>query len=204
MPREDRRFSALIASSVRDFADELQLGEPEVRNVLFRMIQAGQHQGRRAATARQELARTLGPSFADFDLVPDATVRQARRLATLRRSLLAQGALPTTAIAEGRGMKPSTARTWLSRQRKAHRLFTVNLDGETVVPAFLLDDAFEPRDAARPAIEALRSAGEDGWALWAWFATPSAWLGGQIPADVLATDPGKVAESARRRAAASA
>jgi len=45
---------------------------------------------------------------------------------------------------------------------------------------------------------------EDGWALWAWFATPSAWLGGRIPSELLGTDPQLVAESARQRAAAAA
>jgi hypothetical protein len=45
---------------------------------------------------------------------------------------------------------------------------------------------------------------EDGWALWAWFATPSSWLGGRVPADVLETEPEVVAEAARQRAAAAA
>ncbi len=77
-------------------------------------------------------------------------------------------------------------------------------EGETLVPAFLLDDQFEPRSAAQEPIRLLREAGEDGWALWAWFATPSAWVGGRVPAELLTTAPELVAESARQRAAAAA
>ena len=66
------------------------------------------------------------------------------------------------------------------------------------------DQRPEPRPAAQEAISVLHEAGEDGWALWAWFATPSAWLGGRIPADLLATDPDRVTATARQRAAAAA
>ena len=72
------------------------------------------------------------------------------------------------------------------------------------MPAFLLDDEFEPRSEVQEPIRALREAGEDGWALWAWFATPSPWVGGRVPAELLVTAPELVAESARQRAAAAA
>lgn len=101
-------------------------------------------------------------------------------------------------------MTPNNVRQWISRHRKSHRLFTVTHEGETLVPAFLLDEELDPKPGPQAAIEALRRVGEDGWALWAWFATPSAWLGGRVAAEVLATDPELVAESARQRAAAAA
>jgi hypothetical protein len=197
------RFAELVADAFRSVAGEMDLPESELRSVLYRMIQAGLLQERRAQDARHQLAQALEGSFAEIDsIVPGATVEQARRLARLRTSLLSQGAFPTATIAAARGLTPSAARTWISRQRAAHRLFTVSHHGETLVPAFLLDERFELREEPRPAIEALRRAGEDGWALWAWFATPSAWLGGRVPTEVLATDPPSVWESARQRAAA--
>jgi hypothetical protein len=199
---ENKRFARLIIDALRGVSEDFGLPESEVRNVLYRMVQAGRLQERRAPDARAELAHALEPSLVDLDPVTNATVDQARRLANLRTSLLGQGAIPTSAIATARGTTASTTRTWISRQRKAYRLFTVSHQGETMVPAFLLDEAFEPRDESRPAIEALRNAGEDGWALWAWFATPSAWLGGRVPVAVLLTDPERVGEIARRRAAA--
>lgn len=200
-PTDSDRYAILVAGAVHSIALEMGVPESEVRNVLYRIVRAGRAQGRRAPGARAELGRALGPSMVDLDLVPEATVQQARRLASLRGALLGQGAFSTSAIAEGRCMSPSAVRTWLSRQRKTDRLFTVSHEGETLVPAFLLDELLEPRDPLRPAISTLRGAGEDGWALWAWFATPSPWLGGQVPVLVAEHDPERVAEAAQRRAA---
>lgn len=204
MTAEQQRFSVMLAEAIRSLAVDIDIPESKVRNLLYRLVQSGLLQERRAPEARKELARTLGPSLADVDNVPYATVEQARRLATLRTSLLRQGAFSTATIAKARNMTPNNARQWISRHRRAHRLFTVTHDGETLVPAFLLDEALDPKPAPRAAIEALRQAGEDGWALWAWFAMPSAWLGGRPPAEVLATEPERVAEGARQRAAAAA
>ena len=204
LPVEQQRFALLVAEALHGVVDEVDVSESEVRNVLLRLVRAGLRQERRAPAARTELARVLGPSLADVDPVPHATVEQARRLAALRASLLQRGAFSTAAIAEARGTSPNNARQWISRHRRSHRLFTVTQEGETLVPAFLLDEEMEPKPEAQEAIEALRGAGEDGWALWAWFAMPSAWLNGRAPADVLATDPKLVAESARQRAASAA
>lgn len=204
LPVEQQRFAVLLTEAVRSVADEIDVPESKVRNLLYRLVQAGLLQERRAPEARKDLARALGPSLADLDPVPYATVEQARRLAALRSSLLREGAFSTAAIAEARGITPNNARQWISRHRKSHRLFTVTHEGETLVPAFLLDEELEPKPEPQEAIEALRQVGEDGWALWAWFATPSAWLGGRVPAEVLAADPERVAESARQRAAAAA
>lgn len=136
--------------------------------------------------------------------MPYATVEQARRLSAPRASLLRQGALTTALLADARGLTPNNARQRVSRHRKAHRIFTVMRDGEALVPAFLLDADFEPRSEAQEPIRLLRAAGEDGWALWAWFATPSAWVGGRVPAELLGTAPELVAQSAQQRAAAAA
>jgi hypothetical protein len=204
VPLDQQRFALLMVEAFRDVAGESEMSETEVRNLIYRVLQSGLLQERRASSARGDLARALGPSLADVDPVPYATVEQARRLAALRATLLRGGALSTAAIANARGITANNARQWVSRNRKAHRIFTVTHDGETLVPAFLLDDEFEPRSEAQEPIRLLREAGEDGWALWAWFATPSAWVGGRVPAELLATAPELVAESARQRAAAAA
>lgn len=201
---DQQRFALILTEAVSELADEIDAPESQVRNLLSRLVHAGLLQQHRAPEARRELARTLGPSLADLDPVPHATVEQARRLAGLRASLLHGGAFSTTAIADARAITPNNARQWISRHRKAHRLFTVTHEGETLVPAFLLDESIEPKPEAQAPIKALRTAGEDGWALWAWFATPSAWLGGRVPAQLLSTDPDLVAQGASRRAAAAA
>ena len=204
LPLEKQRFAVLLTDAIRDVASDVHVSEAFVRSLLYRLVQAALLQEQRAPEARQELARALGPSLAYLDPVPYATVEQARRLAGLRASLLRQGAFSTAALAEARGITANNARQWISRHRRSHRLFTVTHEGETLVPAFLLDEGLEPKVETQEAIKALRDAGEDGWALWAWFATPSPWLGGRVPAEVLATDPELVAESARQRAAAAA
>ena len=203
-PLEQQRFALLMVDAFRTVRRESEMSETEVRNLIYRVLQSGLLQERRASEARSDLAKALGPSLADVDPVPYATVEQARRLAALRATLLRGGALSTAAIATARGITANNARQWVSRNRKAHRIFTVTYEGETLVPAFLLDDEFEPRSEAQEPIRLLREAGEDGWALWAWFATPSAWVGGRVPAELLATAPELVAESARQRAAAAA
>ena len=204
VPLEQQRFALLMADAFRTVAGESEMSETEVRNLIYRVLQSGLLQERRASEARSDLAKALGPSLADVDPVPYATVEQARRLAALRATLLRGGALSTAAIATARGITANNARQWVSRNRKAQRIFTVAYEGETLVPAFLLDDEFEPRSEAHEPIHLLRDAGEDGWALWAWFATPSAWVGGRVPAELLATAPELVAQSARQRAAAAA
>lgn len=204
LPLEQQRFALWLTEALRGVAEEADLSESEARNLLYRLVQTGLLQERKAPEARRELARALGPSLADLDPVPYATVEQARRLSALRASLLRQGALSTTAIAEGRGMTPNNARQWISRHRRSQRLFTVTHEGETLVPAFLLNQELGPKPSATAAIKALRDAGEDGWALWAWFASPTAWLGGSVPAEVLDTDPELVVKSALQRAASAA
>jgi len=201
LPFEHQRFALHLVDAFEAVADESEMSQTEVRNLVYTVLQAGLLQERRAPAARHDLAKALGPSFADFNPVPYATVEQARRLAALRTSLLREGALSTNAIADARGITPNNARQWVSRNRKAHRIFTVTHEGETLVPAFLLDGEFEPRAEAQDPIRLLREAGEDGWSLWAWFATPSAWVGGRIPAELLRTAPELVTESARQRAA---
>lgn len=201
---EGQRVASLLAESLGDVAAEVGITESDARNILSRLLQAGLLQERKAPEARRQLAQVLEPSLTEIDPVPRATVDQARRLAELRASLLRRGALTTSALAEARGITPNNARQWISRHRRAHRIFTVTHEGETLVPAFLLDDAFEPNPSAAAAIAPLRAAGEDGWALWTWFASPSAWLGGRVPSEVLTIDPEAVAVAAKRRAAAAA
>ena len=196
------RFALLLVDAIDEASEAKGLDPSEVRRYVHRLVEGGALQERKAPQARRDLARALGPSLVDIDPIPYATIEQARRLAELRAALLRSGAYTTGAIANARGITANNARQWISRHRREGRLFSVTHEGETLIPAFLLDERLEPRGESQPAISALRGVGEDGWALWAWFATPSSWLGGRVPAELLSTEPKVVAEAAYQRAAA--
>ena len=79
-----------------------------------------------------------------------AAVMNAVRLREFRQSLADRGAFTVDDLARGLGMKRGTAQKWLERHVKAGRLFTVKVDGRVLVPASLLDEAFDPIEAWEP------------------------------------------------------
>lgn len=135
----------------------------------------------------------------EFDPTPQETVEQARRLAAHRQGLLASGAFTIKALRTMRGdARESATRTWLTRRRQDHALFTVERDGTTYLPAFELSADGELRGGVKGVLDALVPAGFGGWELWTWFASPSTWLDGRIPAEHLDVDPDAVASAAQR------
>jgi len=154
----------------------------------------------REVTIGDDLLTQLVPGRDEYDFVPYGVIEQAKRIARLRTSLLEGGAFTTSTLAEGREQSVAAARQWLHRARRRHEIFTVTHDGETVVPAFLLDSTLRPRTVFAGAIKVLTTVGEDGWALWAWFVTPSSWLDGAVPAELALAEPDLVTDAARRRA----
>ncbi|HEV7722296.1 MAG TPA: hypothetical protein VGO60_13480 [Iamia sp.] len=154
----------------------------------------------REVSIRDELLTQLVPGRDEYDFIPHGAIEQAKRIARLRTQLLEGGAFTTSALAEGRDQAVAATRQWLHRARRRHEIFTVTHDGETIVPAFLLDPTLHPRKAYAGAIEALTAVGEDGWALWAWLTTASSWLDGAVPAELALTEPDLVTDAARRRA----
>lgn len=152
------------------------------------------------ATNFDQLVDSMMPSAQALHKSSEAIVEAARRRATLRTQLLASGALSYPALARGRSMSSANVRQWVRRARERHELFTVEHQGETFVPAVVLDEDLSPRREYRPVIEALTKAGEDGWGLWAWLVFPSPWLDGAVPAEVLESDPERVVAAAEARA----
>jgi len=158
---------------------------PEIQGVLATLIGRAVEQGARADERRADLIERLLTDPSLLDPIPHATVAQARRIASRRNQLLASGAWSIAALTEARGAQRSSVRTWVTRQRAAGRIFTVSAGGETDVPALLLDDATDVHAGSERAVVPLRDAGMDPWALWVWFDSPSPWLDGDRPADVL-------------------
>jgi hypothetical protein len=175
------------------------VSEARLRSALTLLSAADRLRGDSADARRDLLVRAM--IVADLDPVPAATIGQARRLADHRGKLLASGAYTMAALTQLRAAaSESSTRTWLTRRRHAHELFSVTHDGATLVPAFQFDESAEPLPGLRPVLIALDEAGFEGWAVWTWFRATSGWLGGRRPVDLLASDPDRVAAAARHMA----
>ncbi len=160
----------------------------------------GELQVEQASGVRSALLKAM--VLSGIDPVPSATVAQAERLARQRGRLLASGAYSIEALRQLRGdAGASTTRTWLTRRRAAGELFSVTHDGQTLVPAFQIDVEGRPLAGMQTVLGELVSAQLGGWATWTWFTAASPWLGGDAPADLLASEIDRVALAARRFAA---
>lgn len=141
-------------------------------------------------------------SEARLELTPPAAVEQARRLAGRRRALLATPAYSYDTLREVRGdAKVSTTRTWVARMRDQHRLFTLQENGRTVIPALQLTSTGRPRPELTGMLRALLGSGVDGWSLWVWLTSSTPLLSGQTPIEVASTDTGRANRAAARFAA---
>jgi hypothetical protein len=136
---------------------------------------------------------------ANVELIPPASVEQARRLAILRKKLLSTPVFTTDTLGELRGdVNSSTTRTWISRARDRGALFTVKFEGKTIVPALQLSDSGAPRDEYAPVLAPLLEAEIDGWTIWTWLTSPTPLLSGRSPADLVSEAPERVSYAARR------
>lgn len=141
----------------------------------------------------------------EVSLIPPATLIQAQRLAAHRNALLATPVFTHETLSELRGnARPSSTRTWLTRRRDEHALFTVNVKGTTVIPAFQLDENGEPRPELQPIVSALQEGGIEGWSLWTWLTKPTSFLSGGVPEEVARTNPERALRAAQRFAPAPA
>lgn len=135
-----------------------------------------------------------------IDPVPHAAVANALRMRELRTQLLQSGAHNYESLAKGRNTTVEAARQFVSRARSKHQVITVQHEERTYVPQFLLDDALDPIPQFAPIIERQGEVGERGWAAWTWLVTPSSWLDGETPAElVLRGKPDPVYEAVARR-----
>ena len=153
--------------------------------------------------ARNNLVSTLNKAMltANMPVVPAATQRQIQRSAALNEELLSLGYETHETLAQKRQTSPSSARTWVSRLRNKHKLFTVKLDGQTLVPSVQLDDDGNLREDVSALVQPLSAAGLNGWSLWAWLCKPTGLLSGKVPFEVVTTNPKRAQKAADRYAA---
>jgi len=135
-----------------------------------------------------------------IDPVPHAAIANALRIRELRARLLESGAHNYESLATGRNCTVEAARQFVSRARNKHQLITVQHEERTFVPQFLLDDVLDPIPEFAPIIEGLAEVGERGWAAWTWLVTPSSWLDGDTPVELVrGGNPDAVYEAVARR-----
>ncbi|MGH3266688.1 MAG: hypothetical protein ACRDNS_32420 [Trebonia sp.] len=186
---------------VRDAADHVEITGLS-RDDVLRALELWSAAGGRQARARELLLGQLTQAMLDADVpaVPEATGRQVQRTAALCERLLRGGYDTYASLAAKRDTKESSVRTWVTRLRHKNKLFTVKRAGQTIIPAIQLTGG----GGLRPEIESLTTpllqAGLDEWSVWAWLASPTDRLSGEVPATVAATNPQRARRAALRYA----
>lgn len=141
------------------------------------------------------LAKHAGP------VLPPSRTAAAERLAEHRAGLLATPTHTYETLAQVRGDQTvAAARQWLTRARARGDVFTVKVDGRTLIPAFQVDSAGAVPRAVAQVNKVLLGSTEplSGWETWSWWCAPTGLLSGQAPLDMLETARGRVEHAARR------
>lgn len=129
-----------------------------------------------------------------------AAVLQARRNAQARSALLGEfGALRSQEVADLAGSRASNRAALATRWRAERRVVAVPIGDQLLYPGFQFDAEGRPNPTVSRALAWLGSDPlASDWQTALWFATPTAWLGGRRPVDLLDGDPEAVVEAARR------
>jgi hypothetical protein len=186
----------------RSLRDEVaHLDATDLRTALQLLYLARTAQGERLTQTREDILRVL--VMTGEPVVPEASLTQANRLAAHRNRLLQTAWFSYEILADLRGdSSESATRTWVTRQRDKHALFTVSHAGRAVIPGFQFTDTWATRDDLGPALAVLMEGGVDGWELWTWLTTPTGWLGGRVPQTTARERPELVEAAARNFLAA--
>lgn len=133
-------------------------------------------------------------------VVGEERLLQLRRQAEARESFLTNVPLLDSAdVGELLGSKARNTSAMASRLKREGRLFAVTHRGVDLYPAAQIVDG-EPSPAMPAIIDAF--SGDSPWALALWLDAPSGWLAGRRPLELLATEPDRVVEAARKTTAA--
>ena len=139
----------------------------------------------------------------DLPLVSEATQKQAKRTANARVRLIQdEGAATYHSLAEMRGTGQGGARSWVNRLRRDNLLFTVEVNGKTLIPMVqLTSDGQLDELVSEHLVKPLLSAGMEPWSLWSWLTSPTGLLSGDIPAVIVHTATDRVDRAVQRHIA---
>ncbi|MFB9777542.1 hypothetical protein [Brevibacterium otitidis] len=173
--------------------EELEQALALIRASRYRKVEA------RAAFASYVRQRMFDESAA---LISLASQKQVQRSAGLRQHLMdVEGFETYASLAETRNSLESSVRTWVSRKRKRNELFTIELNGATMIPTVQLTNSGDADPRIVELMRPLLDAGLDGWSLWAWLTQPNGLLSGEVPAEVVKTNTRRAVRAADRYAA---
>jgi len=128
---------------------------------------------------------------------PTEKWRQAYR--DMQAALLDSGALDEAALRDRRGDADlDTTQAWVLQQGTA--LLAVDGPNGVVYPAFQFTAAGDVRVELAPHVATLQDARVEPWIAWRWLTEPESLLSGEIPQEVMVTDPRRAAIATERYA----
>ena len=157
-----------------------------------------------AERARKAEAASLVTAIMQAPAQPELSQKElanAYRVRELRQHLITgpPGGLNYEQLAQARESSVEAARRLVSRYQEARHLFVVRNRDEVIIPRFFFDETFDPVKGYEPVIRVLEHGRVSSWGMWAWLAGPSRLLGGEVPSQLIATQPERVLEAAQER-----
>src|SRR5699024_2132287 len=135
-------------------------------------------------------------------LISEETQRQAQRNVSFRARLLEEeGAETYESLAVLRGRSQSTTRAWVARHRDRLTMFTIEVEGKTLIPKVQLTDRGGLKKNVAALITPLLKAEIGAWGLWSWLTAPTGLLSDEIPAVGAETHPDRALTAAELYAA---
>lgn len=145
----------------------------------------------------RDVLEALAPR--DREPLSAASVLQARRNAKARRDFLEEfPALTSSEVADAASSRASNRASLANRWREEGKVFAIRLGDRQLYPSFQLGEDGRPLKAVAMAREHLAAGKLSDWQTALWFTSPTGWLGGRRPVDVLSEEPDAVAMAAER------
>jgi len=129
----------------------------------------------------------------------EAAVLQARRNADARRAFLEEfPSLTSIEVADAANSKAANRASLANRWRDEGKVFAVRLGDQQLYPAFQFDEDGRPIQAIASVLEHLSEGALTDWQTVLWFTSPTGWLGGRRPVDLLIAQPDVVVDASAR------
>jgi hypothetical protein len=151
----------------------------------------------RQQDAYREVLEALAPK--DRGSLSAAAVLQARRNAQARRAFLNEfPAMTSSEVADAANSRAANRASLANRWRDEGKVFALRVGDQQLYPGFQFDADGRPHGVLRRVLQHLTEGDLDDWQTALWFTSPTGWLGGKRPVDLLSDQPGAVVDAASR------